>query len=73
MAALATRREYLNLEKWLQDKTKEHGEVFSKACLAFLSSKIRAELARQETQSAPVTVPLSIDVVNVFIKLIADR
>jgi CCR4-NOT transcription complex subunit 1 len=73
LAALATRREYLNLEKWLQGKLKESGEVFSKACLAFLGSKIRAELTRQESQFTPVTVPLSIDIVNVFIKVLAER
>lgn len=73
LAALAARREYLNLEKWLQDKIKENGDVFCKACLAFLGSKIRAELTRQETQSAPITVPLSMDVVNVFIKVLAER
>ncbi|KAK4519925.1 uncharacterized protein ATC70_010169 [Mucor velutinosus] len=72
LAALATRREYLNLEKWLQDKIKEHGVVFSQACLKFLSNKVRAELARQESSSAPMTVPLSMDVVNVFIKTISD-
>ncbi|RCH97685.1 hypothetical protein CU097_012135 [Rhizopus azygosporus] len=72
LAALAARREYLNLEKWLQDKIKENGDVFCKACLAFLGSKIRAELTRQETQSAPITVPLSMDVVNVFIKVLAE-
>lgn len=73
LAALATRREYLNLEKWLQDKINEHGAVFSQACLKFLSNKVRAELARQESNSAPITVPLSMEVVNVFIKTISDR
>lgn len=73
MAALATRREYLNLEKWLQDKLAEHGEAFSQACLKFLGNKVRAELARQESNSAPVTVPLSMDVVNVIIKVVSDR
>ncbi|KAG1050197.1 hypothetical protein G6F43_007509 [Rhizopus delemar] len=72
LAALATRREYLNLEKWLQGKLKESDEVFSKACLAFLGSKIRAELTRQESQSTPVTVPLSTDIMNVFIKVLAE-
>lgn len=73
MAALATRREYLNLEKWLQDKIAEHGEVFSQACLKFLGKKVRAELARHESNSAPTTVPLSMDVVTVFIKILLDR
>ncbi|KAI8988678.1 CCR4-Not complex component, Not1-domain-containing protein [Pilobolus umbonatus] len=72
LAALATRREYLNLEKWLQDKIMEHGDVFAQTCLKFLSRKVRAELARQDANSSPITVPLSIDVVNVFIKVLSE-
>lgn len=73
LAALATRREYLNLEKWLQDKVAEHGEVFSQACMNFLSKKVRTELARHKSNAAPTTVPLSMDVVNVFIKVLLER
>lgn len=73
LAALATRREYLNLEKWLQDKMIEHDEEFSVACLKFLSRKVRAELARHESNPAPTTVPLSMDVVTVFIKVLTER
>ncbi|RCH84773.1 hypothetical protein CU098_001795, partial [Rhizopus stolonifer] len=73
LAALATRREYLNLEKWLQDKITEHGQVFSQACLKFLGNKVRAELARQDSNDAPITVPLSMDVVNVFVKVTLDN
>lgn len=73
LAALATRREYLNLEKWLQDKLAEHGELFAQECLKFLGNKVRAELGRQDANSAPVTVPLSMDVVNVIIKVVSDR
>ncbi|KAI9280718.1 CCR4-Not complex component, Not1-domain-containing protein [Sporodiniella umbellata] len=72
LAALAARREYLNLEKWLLDKSNEHGEAFSKTCLAFLSTKVRAELSRQDSQMAPMTVPLSVDTVNIFTKVLAD-
>lgn len=72
LASLATRREYLNLEKWLQDKIAEHGEVFSQACINFLSKKVRTELARQKSNAAPTTVPLSMDVVNVFIKVLSE-
>ncbi|KAI8355165.1 CCR4-Not complex component, Not1-domain-containing protein [Blakeslea trispora] len=72
LAALATRREYLNLEKWLSDKIAEHGQVFSQACLKFLGNKVRAELARQDANTAPTTVPLSMDVVNVFVRMTLD-
>lgn len=36
LACLASRREYLKLEKWLTDKIREHGEVFVMACIKFL-------------------------------------
>ena len=73
LAALATRREYLNLEKWLQDKIKEHGQVFCQACIDFLGKKLRAELARHKTNGGvQTTVPLSMDVVNVFVKVLTE-
>lgn len=36
LACLASRREYLKLEKWLSDKIGEHGEAFISACVKFL-------------------------------------
>jgi CCR4-NOT transcription complex subunit 1 len=36
LACLASRREYLKLEKWLSDKIREHGEAFVSACIKFL-------------------------------------
>lgn len=36
LACLASRREYLKLEKWLNDKIREHGETFLTACVNFL-------------------------------------
>ncbi|KAJ8915845.1 hypothetical protein NQ315_004658 [Exocentrus adspersus] len=36
LACLASRREYLKLEKWLSDKINEHGEAFVTACIKFL-------------------------------------
>lgn len=32
LAALASRREYLKLDKWLTDKIREHGVSFCQAC-----------------------------------------
>ena len=40
LAILASRREYLNLEKWLGDKIREHGEIFVAATVKFLQRKI---------------------------------
>ena len=40
LAIMASRREYLNLEKWLGDKIREHGEIFIAATVKFLQRKI---------------------------------
>ncbi|CAH0545815.1 unnamed protein product [Brassicogethes aeneus] len=42
LACLASRREYLKLEKWLSDKIREHGEPFVMACIKFLHRRIPA-------------------------------
>ncbi|KAJ9577751.1 hypothetical protein L9F63_005671, partial [Diploptera punctata] len=39
LACLASRREYLKLEKWLTDKIREHGESFISACVKFLQRR----------------------------------
>ncbi|XP_066592088.1 CCR4-NOT transcription complex subunit 1 isoform X2 [Prorops nasuta] len=39
LACLASRREYLKLEKWLTDKIRDHGEPFVKACVKFLQRR----------------------------------
>ena len=42
LAVLASRREYLNLEKWLTDQMREHGEAFVKAAIQYLQRKLPA-------------------------------
>jgi len=61
LAILASRREYLNLEKWLADKVREHGEIFVAATVKFLQRKIPAVMGpgalKEETvpkQTLPV-------------------
>lgn len=39
LACLASRREYLKLEKWLSDKIREHGEQFVQATIKFLQRR----------------------------------
>lgn len=41
LACLASRREYLKLEKWLTDKIREHGEPFISACVKFLQVTLK--------------------------------
>lgn len=39
LACLASRREYLKLDKWLSDKIREHGESFVQDCVSFLKRR----------------------------------
>ena len=73
LAALASRREFLNLEKWLQEKITEHKDVFVRVCLEFLSQKVAAEASRQDVNISPTTVPLAPDVIAIFLKVLSDR
>ncbi|KAG2174664.1 hypothetical protein INT44_006928 [Umbelopsis vinacea] len=71
LAALASRREYLKLEKWLQDKITEHKDAFITACLDFLTHKIASDVSRRD-KSVPLTVPLSIECMGTFLKILGD-
>ncbi|GAB1606660.1 Hypothetical predicted protein [Argonauta hians] len=42
LACLASRREYLKLDKWLSDKIREHREPFVQACVNFLKRRFPA-------------------------------
>ena len=70
VAALASRREYLNLEKWLQDNISQHGLFFMREALEFLNRKVRYELARQEQEPStePTTVALSAHTFAIFLR-----
>uniref|UniRef100_A0A034VWY3 Mediator of RNA polymerase II transcription subunit 30 n=1 Tax=Bactrocera dorsalis TaxID=27457 RepID=A0A034VWY3_BACDO len=65
LACLASRREYLKLEKWLSDKIREHGEPFIQAILKCLqrrcpqitNAKIpESQLPSKQAQLPPETV-----------------
>lgn len=40
LATLASRREFLNLDKWLQLRLVEHGDVFASACLNYIAEAL---------------------------------
>jgi CCR4-NOT transcription complex subunit 1 len=44
LACLASRREYLKLDKWLMDKIESNGESFVNACIVFLNRRCSALL-----------------------------
>ncbi|XP_030222803.1 CCR4-NOT transcription complex subunit 1 isoform X3 [Gadus morhua] len=60
LAALASRREYLKLDKWLTDKIREHGEPFILACVTFLKRRcpsIMGGLAPDKDQPKSAQLP----------------
>ncbi|XP_069757052.1 CCR4-NOT transcription complex subunit 1 isoform X1 [Narcine bancroftii] len=60
LAALASRREYLKLDKWLTDKIREHGEPFIQACVTFLKRRcpsIMGGLAPEKEQPKSAQLP----------------
>lgn len=69
LACLASRREYLKLEKWLSDKIREHGEPFIQAMLKCLQRRCpqitNAKLS--EDQLPPKQVQLPPDTVNIML------
>jgi CCR4-NOT transcription complex subunit 1 len=62
LAALASRREYLNLEKWLKDHLAAFGSNFFVACLEFLNERVN--------MTGPDNVTLSAEIVRTFLKTI---
>ncbi|XP_028814692.1 CCR4-NOT transcription complex subunit 1 isoform X4 [Denticeps clupeoides] len=60
LAALASRREYLKLDKWLTDKIREHGEAFIQACVTFLKRRcpsIMGSIAPEKDQPKSAQLP----------------
>ncbi|KDQ13139.1 hypothetical protein BOTBODRAFT_188668 [Botryobasidium botryosum FD-172 SS1] len=70
VAALASRREYLNLDKWLADNVNAHGEAFTRAVMDFLELKISSELQRQDPQVEQRTMSLNPQTVAIFIRVL---
>ncbi|CAB4419785.1 unnamed protein product [Rhizophagus irregularis] len=71
LAALASRREYLNLEKWLQDNIIEFGDSFVHDCLEFLSQKIAMEVTRENNGNLQ-SVKLTGDVFAIFLRILSN-
>lgn len=72
LAALASRREYLNLEKWLQDNIIEFGDSFVHDCLEFLNQKIDMEVTRENNGNLQ-SVKLTGDVFAIFLRILSNR
>ncbi|XP_013184897.1 CCR4-NOT transcription complex subunit 1 isoform X2 [Amyelois transitella] len=50
LACLASRREYLKLDKWLTDKIRDHGETFVSAMVKFLQRRCPQLLGKPDEQ-----------------------
>ncbi|KAG8693678.1 hypothetical protein FRC09_010361, partial [Ceratobasidium sp. 395] len=76
VAALASRREYLNLDKWLADNIATHGSEFTHAVIAFLEVKVKGEIARNSVggEQAPEsrTMPLNPQTIAIFIRVLKN-
>ena len=68
LAAIACRREYLNLEKWLREGIREHGDIFFRASLDFLNEKIN----NQSRSDGPASVPLPLDISRIFLRTLHE-
>jgi CCR4-NOT transcription complex subunit 1 len=52
VASLVSRREYLNLDKWLADSVNQHGAEFLRAMVEFLEVKMESEKLSRMTDPA---------------------
>jgi CCR4-NOT transcription complex subunit 1 len=72
VASLASRREYLNLEKWLQDNVERHGAEFVRSVIDFLEIKMDSEKAAR-LHDPPIespTLSLTPAQVTLFMRLL---
>lgn len=69
-AALASRREFLELTRWLQNCIQRFGAQFVKETLAFVGNKVKVELKRNEMDppSEATTMPLIAGAVAIFMR-----
>eukprot|EP00698_Gefionella_okellyi_P006187 TRINITY_DN15601_c0_g1_i1.p1 TRINITY_DN15601_c0_g1~~TRINITY_DN15601_c0_g1_i1.p1 ORF type:complete len:1583 (-),score=323.11 TRINITY_DN15601_c0_g1_i1:34-4782(-) len=70
LAALAGRREYLNLEKWLQEHLHDHKDPFARACIVFLKEKI---LRVDDAPRQGSNIQLSFEVMLAFFKCLLSN
>lgn len=76
LACLASRREYLKLEKWLSDKLREHGDQFVAAIIKFLQRRCPQIVGKPDDQMLksgqlqPETVNTIVQCLQMFIPTI---
>jgi CCR4-NOT transcription complex subunit 1 len=75
VAALASRREYLNLDKWLADNVASHGAEFLHAVIEFLESKMESEKTTRISDPAieSRTMTLNPLTITIFLRVLRNK
>jgi CCR4-NOT transcription complex subunit 1 len=66
LACLASRREFLKLDKWLTDKIREHGEAFVSSLVKVVTRRVPQIMGKDE--NVPKASQLAPEVVNIIIQ-----
>lgn len=74
VAALASRREYLNLDKWLADNVTAHGADFLHSVIAFLDLKMESEKSVRVSDPPvePRTMTLNPQTITIFLRILRN-
>jgi CCR4-NOT transcription complex subunit 1 len=75
VAALASRREYLNLDKWLADNVANHGGEFLHSVILFLDQKMESEKTSRMSDPAVEnrTMSLSPNTITIILRVLRNR
>ncbi|KAF5387155.1 hypothetical protein D9615_001699 [Tricholomella constricta] len=75
VAALASRREYLNLDKWLADNVANHGSEFLHSVIVFLEQKMESEKTSRMSDPATEnrTMSLSPNTITIILRVLRNN
>ncbi|CAL5366920.1 unnamed protein product [Camellia sinensis] len=75
LAALATQKEYIDLEKWLNDNIRTHKDVFFEACLNFVKEMLfpPEDISANSFQHSGALANLNVRISPRFLKALEDN
>jgi CCR4-NOT transcription complex subunit 1 len=75
VAALASRREYLNLDKWLADNVATHGAEFLHAVIEFLDAKMESEKTTRISDPAVESRTMTLNplTITIFLRVLRNN
>ncbi|KAH9981460.1 Not1-domain-containing protein [Lactifluus volemus] len=75
VAALASRREYLNLDKWLADNVASHGAEFLHAVIEFLDAKMESEKTTRISDPAVESRTMTLNplTITIFLRVLRNN